>query len=90
MARFRTAVPSMISKAIPCARDKGPIPEDHALIIGIGAVERSSMLSRTGNVFSARELGDVSVAGRGGNMSLWFFDADAALVKMPLDDRVTP
>jgi DNA-binding transcriptional regulator LsrR (DeoR family) len=57
-------------------------------IVGIGAMEPSSMLARSGNVFSSRELADIAEAGGVGDMSLRFFDADGATVKTPLDDRV--
>lgn len=57
-------------------------------IVGIGAVEPSSMLARSGNVFSSRELADVAEAGGVGDMSLRFFDSTGAFVKTPLDDRV--
>ncbi|WP_116087045.1 sugar-binding transcriptional regulator [Tropicimonas sp. IMCC34011] len=57
-------------------------------IVGIGAVEPSSMLARSGNVFSSRELADVEEAGGTGDMSLRFFDTSGGLVKTPLDDRV--
>lgn len=57
-------------------------------IVGIGAVEPSGMLARSGNVFSTRELADVAEAGGVGDMSLRFFDSNGAYVKTPLDDRV--
>lgn len=57
-------------------------------IIGIGAIEPSGMLSRSGNVFTSRELEDVREAGGVGDMSLRFFNADGGLVKTPLDERV--
>lgn len=57
-------------------------------IVGIGAVEPSGMLARSGNVFSSRELADVAEAGGVGDISLRFFDAEGAVVKTPLDDRV--
>lgn len=57
-------------------------------IVGIGAIEPSGMLSRSGNVFSTRELEDVREAGGVGDMSLRFFATDGAPVKTPLDDRV--
>jgi len=50
--------------------------------------EPSSMLSRSGNVFSSRELADVTEAGGVGDTSLRFFDSDGKTVKTPLDDRV--
>ena len=57
-------------------------------IVGIGAMEPSSMLARSGNVFSSRELAEIAEAGGVGDISLRFFDADGATVKTPLDDRV--
>ena len=57
-------------------------------IVGIGAVEPSSMLARSGNVFASRELAAVKDAGGVGDMSLRFFDGDGRPVKTPLDDRV--
>lgn len=57
-------------------------------IVGIGAMEPSGMLARSGNVFSSRELAEVRDAGGVGDISLRFFDADGKFVKTPLDDRV--
>ena len=57
-------------------------------IVGIGAVEPSSMLARSGNVFSESELAEVAEAGGIGDISLRFFDRNGRLVKTPLDDRV--
>lgn len=57
-------------------------------IVGIGAVEPSGMLARSGNVFSSRELAAVSEAGGVGDISLRFFDDKGNAVKTPLDDRV--
>ncbi|SIQ62601.1 DNA-binding transcriptional regulator LsrR, DeoR family [Rhizobium sp. RU20A] len=57
-------------------------------IIGIGAVEPSELLARSGNIFSARELTDLAEAGAVGDMSLRFFDRTGKPVKTPLDDRV--
>ena len=57
-------------------------------IIGIGAVEPSSMLARSGNVFTSRELADAEEAGSVGEISLRFFDGDGQPVKTPMDDRV--
>lgn len=56
--------------------------------VGIGAMEPSSMLSGSGNVFSSRELAEIKEAGGVGDISLRFFDADGGIVKTPLDDRV--
>ncbi len=57
-------------------------------IVGIGAVEPSGMLARSGNTFSSRELVDVVEAGGIGDMSLRFFDQGGAPVRTPLDERV--
>ncbi len=57
-------------------------------IVGIGAVEPSRMLARSGNVFSAGELSDLYEAGAVGDISLRFFDKRGNLVKTPLNDRV--
>ncbi len=57
-------------------------------IVGIGAIEPSSMLARSGNVFSSRELAEIGEAGGVGDISLRFFDGDGKFVKTPLDDRV--
>lgn len=57
-------------------------------IVGIGAVEPSSMLARSGNIFSTRELADIEEAGGVGDISLRFFDKDGGFIKTPLDERV--
>ena len=57
-------------------------------IIGIGAMEPSSMLARSGNVFTSRELAEVKEAGGVGDISLRFFDAEGEPVKTAMDDRV--
>ncbi|WP_068113522.1 sugar-binding transcriptional regulator [Tropicimonas marinistellae] len=57
-------------------------------IVGIGAIEPSSMLARSGNVFTPNELSDLTDAGAIGDMCLRFFDLDGNIVKTPLDDRV--
>lgn len=57
-------------------------------IVGIGAVEPSAMLSRSGNVFSANELTELTEAGAVGDISLRFFDRTGKVIKTPLDDRV--
>jgi DNA-binding transcriptional regulator LsrR (DeoR family) len=55
---------------------------------GIGAMEPSNLLSRSGNVFSQRELSEIAEAGGVGNIGLRFFDAEGRHVRTPLDDRV--
>ena len=57
-------------------------------IVGIGAMEPSRMLARSGNVFTSQELSDVAEAGAVGDMSLRFFDPEGQPVHTPLDDRV--
>ena len=57
-------------------------------IVGIGAIEPSSMLARSGNVFTSRELAAIEEAGGVGDISLRFFNAQGRPVKTPLDDRV--
>lgn len=57
-------------------------------IAGIGAVEPSELLARSGNIFSSRELADLAEAGAVGDISLRFFDANGRPVKTPLDERV--
>src|SRR5690349_4354296 len=57
-------------------------------IIGIGAIEPSELLARSGNVFSRQELAALTDAGAVGDMSLRFFDLQGQPVKTPLDERV--
>lgn len=57
-------------------------------IVGIGAIEPSNMLARSGNVFSSRELVEIKEAGGVGDISLRFFDVNGKLVKTSLSDRV--
>lgn len=58
------------------------------VIVGIGPMEPSGMLARSGNIFSSRELAEVEEAGGIGNISLRFYDANGRFVKTPLDERV--
>jgi DNA-binding transcriptional regulator LsrR (DeoR family) len=57
-------------------------------VVGIGAVEPSELLARSGNIFSQRELADLAEAGAVGDISLRFFDKAGKPVKTPLDERV--
>ncbi|HPE60371.1 MAG TPA: sugar-binding transcriptional regulator [Thiolinea sp.] len=57
-------------------------------ITGIGAMEPSAMLARSGNVFSANELAELAEAGAVGDMSLRFFNRQGHTIKAPLDERV--
>lgn len=57
-------------------------------VIGIGAVEPSELLSRSGNVFSRQELALLNEAGAVGEISFRFFDQEGRLVDTPLNERV--
>jgi DNA-binding transcriptional regulator LsrR (DeoR family) len=57
-------------------------------IVGIGAVEPSELLARSGNVFSRQELALLYEAGAVGEISFRFFDKDGQLVNTPLNERV--
>jgi DNA-binding transcriptional regulator LsrR (DeoR family) len=57
-------------------------------LVGIGAVEPSTMLASSGNVFSNRELETLSAAGAVGDICLRFFDGEGRPVVTPLNDRV--
>ncbi len=57
-------------------------------IIGIGAVEPSELLARSGNVFSKQEMALLYEAGAVGEISFRFFDKDGKAVVTPLNDRV--
>ncbi len=67
-----------------CARRSNSSSPITLAIIGIGAVEPSELLARSGNIFSARELTDLAEAGAVGDMSLRFFDRTGKPVKTPL------
>lgn len=57
-------------------------------IIGIGAVEPSEMLARSGNTFSPQEMAMLHEAGAVGEISYRFYDKDGKPVETPLNDRV--
>lgn len=57
-------------------------------LVGIGTVEPSPMLARSGNVFTEAELAALSDAGAVGDICLRFFDAEGEPVEHPLGDRV--
>jgi DNA-binding transcriptional regulator LsrR (DeoR family) len=57
-------------------------------LIGIGAVEPSDLLAKSGNTFSETELDMLRSEGAVGDILLHFFDADGYPVKTPLDNRV--
>ncbi len=57
-------------------------------IVGIGAVEPSEMLARSGNTFSRQEMAMLHEAGAVGEISYRFYDKDGKPVETPLNDRV--
>jgi DNA-binding transcriptional regulator LsrR (DeoR family) len=57
-------------------------------IIGIGAIEPSELLARSGNGFSKQELAMLNEAGAVGEISFRFYDKDGRPVETPLNDRV--
>lgn len=57
-------------------------------VVGIGAMEPSGMLSRSGNVFTSREIAEVTNEGGVGDIGLRFFDAEGRPVTTPMDERV--
>ncbi|MCO6179473.1 MULTISPECIES: sugar-binding transcriptional regulator [Ciceribacter] len=57
-------------------------------IIGIGAVEPSELLARSGNVFSRQEMAMLQEAGAVGEISFRFYDRDGKPVETPLNERV--
>ena len=57
-------------------------------IVGIGAVEPSEMLARSGNTFSQQEMAMLHEAGAVGEISYRFYDQSGKPVETPLNDRV--
>ena len=57
-------------------------------LVGIGSLEPSALLARSGNTFSARELELLREQGAVGDICLRFFDKVGAPVMTPLNDRV--
>jgi DNA-binding transcriptional regulator LsrR (DeoR family) len=57
-------------------------------LVGIGALEPSSLLQSSGNIFSEDELQELGERGAVGDICLRFFDADGRHVASELDDRV--
>lgn len=57
-------------------------------IIGIGAIEPSDLLARSGNGFSKQELAMLNDAGAVGEISFRFFDRNGRQVETPLNERV--
>lgn len=63
-------------------------PDITVALVGIGTVQPSPMLARSGNVFSDDELGLVTRAGGVGDICLRFFDDRGRSTKSALDTRV--
>jgi DNA-binding transcriptional regulator LsrR (DeoR family) len=57
-------------------------------LVGIGALEPSGLLQRSGNIFSARELAALGERGAVGDICLRFFDAQGERVESEVDRRV--
>jgi DNA-binding transcriptional regulator LsrR (DeoR family) len=57
-------------------------------LVGIGTVEPSPVLARSGNVFTPEELEGLRLRGAVGDVCLRFFDEEGRPVESPLDDRV--
>jgi DNA-binding transcriptional regulator LsrR (DeoR family) len=57
-------------------------------IVGIGAVEPSELLARSGNTFSRQEMALLQEAGAVGEISFRFYDKDGRPVDTPLNERV--
>jgi DNA-binding transcriptional regulator LsrR (DeoR family) len=57
-------------------------------IVGIGAVEPSSMLAQSGNIFSEAELHQLTEGGAVAEIGQQFLDQQGALVVTPLTERV--
>ena len=57
-------------------------------IVGIGAVEPSELLARSGNTFSKQEMAMLHEAGAVGEISYRFYDEAGKPVETPLNDRV--
>lgn len=57
-------------------------------LVGIGAVEPSPLLQRSGNALSPEESGALVAAGAVGDICLRYFDAQGRSVASPVDDRL--
>jgi len=57
-------------------------------LVGIGALEPSTLVASSGNVFSEEELKSVQKRGAVGDICLRFYDAKGQAVRGALDDRV--
>ena len=78
-ARWRTA---------SCRRRSTASTEVTLALVGIGALEPSSLLQSSGNIFSDAELRALGEQGAVGDICLRFFDADGERVESDVDRRV--
>lgn len=63
-------------------------PQVSIALVGVGTLDPSPLLARSGNVFSRDELELVGELGGVGDICLRFFDRHGAPVPNPLDERV--
>ncbi len=63
-------------------------PQITLAVVGIGTVEPSPLLARSGNIFSDEGLALAARAGAVGDVSLRFYDSQGKPAKTPLDERV--
>ena len=57
-------------------------------IVGIGALEPSTLLAESGNILSIEELNALRQSGAVGEILLHFYNANGQLIETPLDNRV--
>ncbi|ANF56754.1 sugar-binding transcriptional regulator [Halotalea alkalilenta] len=57
-------------------------------LLGIGTLEPSKFLARSGNTFSKQELASLAETGAVGDVCLRFFDRDGRMIDHPLNQRV--
>jgi DNA-binding transcriptional regulator LsrR (DeoR family) len=57
-------------------------------LVGVGALEPSTLVASSGNVFSEEELKSAQKQGAVGDICLRFYDARGQAVRGALDDRV--
>jgi DNA-binding transcriptional regulator LsrR (DeoR family) len=57
-------------------------------LVGVGTVQPSPLLARSGNVFTDDELAVAATAGAVGDIVLRFFDSEGKPATTPLDERV--
>jgi DNA-binding transcriptional regulator LsrR (DeoR family) len=63
-------------------------PKIDTALVGIGSLQPSKLLARSGNTFSQSEINQLHAKGAVGDICLRFFDADGKPVSTPLHDRV--